>query len=193
MKLLNEIILEDQRVRLVPLKPIHLEALWQIAAIKELWNFTSTKINSKEDFENYFYSALIDKDAGTALPFVVIDLILDEIIGTTRYCAISLQDKRLEIGYTFYHPKVQATGLNKHVKFLLLKHGFEDLGLNRIELKTALTNKRSRHAIQKIGAKQEGIFRKHIINDDGTIRDTVYFSIINDEWPKIKSTVFEGW
>jgi aminoglycoside 6'-N-acetyltransferase len=96
----------------------------------------------------------------------------------------------MEIGWTWIHPSLQGTGFNKHVKFLMLQFGFEMIGLNRIELKTSLLNLKSQRAMQKIGAVKEGILRKNIINEDGSVRDTVYFSFISSEWPEIRNNIF---
>jgi len=112
-------------------------------------------------------------------------------LAATRYANIEFAHKKLEIGWTWINPSLQGTGFNKHCKFLLLSFGFEILGLNRIELKTSHLNLKSQKAMMKIGAIREGLFRKNIINDDGTLRDTMYFSFINDEWPEIKQRIFK--
>ena len=111
-------------------------------------------------------------------------------MGCTRFGNIVKEHKRAEIGWTWYHPAVQRTGINKACKHLLLQYGFDTIGLNRIELKTAAINYKSRGAILKIGATQEGVFRHHIINDDGSLRDSVFFSIIKTEWREIEKKQF---
>lgn len=186
----SPIILENNRARLVPLQLHHIAELWPIAAQSSLWEHSTSKITSELDFEGYIQKALAEKKAGIAYPFAVFDKQANAYAGSTRFGNISLQHRRAEIGWTWYRQDLQRTGLNRVCKYLLLEFGFEQLGLNRIELKTSLTNIRSQKAIFQLGATQEGILRQHIINDDGTVRDTVYFSILKQEWPSIKTTKF---
>ncbi|HNG62573.1 MAG TPA: GNAT family protein, partial [Ferruginibacter sp.] len=123
-------------------------------------------------------------------PFAYFHKKENRYVGSTRYANIDFDNKRLEIGWTWINPSLQGTGFNKHCKFLLLRYGFETMGLNRIELKTSHLNLKSQKAMRKIGAIEEGTFRNHIINEDGTLRHTMYFSFISDEWPEIKSRIF---
>ena len=187
----QEIILEDELVRLEPLQPKHFELLLPVAMEPSLWLFTVAKINSAEAFRKYFDTALEEKQNKKSYPFAYFNKQTQQYVGSTRFANIEFAHKKLEIGWTWIHPSLQGTGFNKHCKFLLLNFGFDMLGLNRIELKTSLLNLKSQKAMLKIGAVKEGIFRKNIINDDGTTRDTVYFSFINDEWPQIKQTIFK--
>jgi N-acetyltransferase len=186
-------ILENERARLEPLAETHYKPLLEIALHKELWAYTSAKIYSEEDFRKYFDQALKERENESAYAFAIFDKQANRYGGCTRFGNISLANKRMEIGWTWYHPQLQRTGLNRACKFLLLQFGFETIGLNRIELKTSLLNERSQTAMQKIGAVKEGVLRKHMINEDGTVRDTVYFSFINDEWPAIKQRVFAAY
>jgi RimJ/RimL family protein N-acetyltransferase len=121
-----------------------------------------------------------------SLPFAVIHLESGRAIGSTRYGAINLPNKRAEIGWTWYAREFQRTPVNTECKLLLLSHAFETLGLIRVEFKTDARNEKSRNALQRIGAVQEGVFRKHLICQSGRIRDTVYFSILDTEWPEKK-------
>jgi RimJ/RimL family protein N-acetyltransferase len=186
------IVLENSRARLEPLQLHHLAALWPIAALPSLWENTTSKIKTESDFEGYFQKALAEKKAGISYPFAVFDKHANAYAGSTRFGNISLQHSRVEIGWTWYHPSLQRTGLNRACKFLLLQFGFEEMGLNRIEFKTSLTNLQSQKAIQQLGATQEAVLRQHMINDDGTVRDTLYFSILKHEWPAIKTTKFNN-
>ncbi len=184
------LILEDERIRLEPLEEKHFEPLLSIALTPSLWLYTPSSVNSREDFRHYFNTALNERKMGKAYPFAVYNKQTASYAGSTRYGNIDFANKKLEIGWTWISPALQGTGFNKHAKFLLLSHGFEKLKLNRIELKTSSLNLQSQKAMLKIGAVQEGVFRKHIINENGTVRDTVYFSFIAEEWPEIKERVF---
>ena len=186
----QEIILEDELVKIEPLQEEHFELLLPTAMQESLWLFTVAKINSKEAFRKYFDTALEEKRNKRSYPFAYYNKQTQQYVGSTRFGNIEFPHKKVEIGWTWIHPSLQGTGFNKHCKFLLLNFGFETLGLNRIELKTSLLNLKSQKAMLKIGAVKEGIFRKNIINDDGTTRDTVYFSFINNEWPAIKENIF---
>jgi len=187
----QQIILEDDLVRIEPLEEKHFELLWPTAMEPSLWLFTVAKINSLESFRKYFDTALEEKRNKRSYPFAYYDKQKQQYAGSTRFGNIEFSHKKVEIGWTWIHPSLQGTGFNKHCKFLLLSFGFETLGLNRIELKTSLLNLKSQKAMLKIGAVKEGVFRKNIINDDGTLRDTVYFSFIHDEWPEIKQRIFK--
>jgi RimJ/RimL family protein N-acetyltransferase len=157
----------------------------------ELWEFTGAKVRTEADFKRYFEAALTEKKAGISYPFAIYDKQYNQYAGCTRYGNISFPNKRVEIGWTWYHPALQRTGINKASKFLLLRFGFETLGLNRIELKTSILNLKSQGAMLKIGAVKEGVLRSHMINEDGLVRDTAYFSFIAAEWPAIKETIFK--
>ena len=187
----QQIILEDELVRIEPLEEKHFDLLLPTAMEPALWLFTVAKINSPESFRKYFDTALEEKKNKRSYPFAYFNKQTNQYVGSTRFGNIEFAHKKVEIGWTWIHPSLQGSGFNKHCKFLLLRFGFETLGLNRIELKTNLLNLKSQKAMRKIVAIQEGIFRKNIINDDGTLRDTVYFSFINDEWPEIKKRIFK--
>lgn len=186
----QSIILEDETVRLELLQAAHFDQLLPVALNTELWKFTINKIRSEADFRNYFNTALEEKASKKSYPFAVFDKQQQQYAGSTRLLNIDFNNKRSEIGNTWIAPYLHGAGFNKHCKFLLLNFCFETLLLNRVELKTNLLNLRSQKAMLKIGAVKEGIFRKHIINDDGSTRDSVYFSFINDEWPEIKASIF---
>ncbi len=188
----QEIILEDDRARLEPLTEKHFEALMAIAlSNSDIWKFTLANITDENCFRHYFNTALKEQDNKASYPFAMFDKKENRYVGCTRYANISFRDKRLEIGWTWIDPLLQGSGINKHNKFLMLQFAFETLNLNRVELKTAGTNLKSQRAMEKIGAVREGVLRKHSVNDVGVTRDTVYYSFINDDWPRIKETIFK--
>ncbi len=183
-------VLENDWVRLEPLKATHFELLLPVAMNKALWEFTTAKIFTETDFKKYFDTAMEEKRLQKSYPFALFDKQQNQYAGCTRYGNIEFKHKKMEIGWTWIDPKLQGTGFNKHCKFLLLHFGFETLLLNRVELKTSSLNLKSQKAMLKIGAVKEGVLRRNIINDDGSIRDTVYFSFIKEEWPEIKERIF---
>jgi N-acetyltransferase len=187
----DQLILEDELVRIEPLEEKHYELLLPTALQNELWLFTSVTIKSPEDFRRYFDTALQEKQNKKSYPFACYNKHTQQYVGSTRYGNIDFDNKRLEIGWTWIHPAMQGTGFNKHCKFLLLSYGFEKLALNRIELKTSHLNLKSQKAMLKIGAVPEGVFRNHIVNDNGSIRHTHFFSFIKEEWPAIKQSIFK--
>lgn len=186
----QQVILEDELVRIEPLEERHFELLLPIAMQPSLWLYTVAKIDSENAFRKYFNTALEEKKQKRSYPFAYFHKPTQQYAGSTRYGNIDFPNKRVEIGWTWINTSLQGTGFNKHCKFLLLSFGFETLGLNRIELKTSHLNIISQKAMAKIGAVKEGVFRNHTINDDGTIRHTVYFSFIKDEWPETKEKIF---
>jgi RimJ/RimL family protein N-acetyltransferase len=180
------VTLEGVWVRLEPLRPEHVPALWQAGSDPELWRLTSARMQSIEDMKAYVETALAD--AGT-LPFATVERSSEQVVGTTRYANIVPEHKRAEIGWTFIAPGHQRTSLNTEAKYLMFRHAFETWGCNRVELKTSAVNYQSRTAILRIGAMQEGILRRHMINADGSVRDTVYYSVIAEEWPRVKAHI----
>ncbi|GAA0556001.1 GNAT family N-acetyltransferase [Chitinophaga japonensis] len=183
-------VLENKRVLLRPLQAADIEGLLPVALQPVLWKVSTIKVQEKADLEKYVQTALADRERGEAIPFVIIDRRENRVAGSTRFAAISQSHRRAEIGYTWIDPPLQGSGLNKAMKFAMLQHAFEVMGLNRVELKTNELNTRSRNAILSIGAQQEGILRHHMVGSDGSLRNTVYFSILKAEWPEIKERIF---
>ena len=178
--------LEGAHVRLVPLTMEHAPALLPVALHEELWRWTITEIRSAADLDRYIASALRDQELGTSLPFATIHRASGTPIGSTRFGNYDADNRRVEIGWTWIAPEFQRTAVNTEAKLLMLRHAFEDLACNRVELKTDALNEKSRAAIQRIGAVQEGVFRKHIITSSGRLRDTVWYSILAEEWPGVR-------
>ncbi len=178
--------LEGEPVRLEPLSLKHLDGLCHYGLDESLWTLIPQPVRSREDMAGFIEAALRGQERGTMLPFAVIAKETEEAVGSTRYGNIDLENCRLEIGWTRIVRPWQRTAINKEAKLLMLQHAFEQVGCNRVEFKTDSLNERSRAAILSLGAKEEGIFRKHMVTANGRLRDTVYYSITKDEWPKIK-------
>lgn len=180
------VTLTGKSVRLAPLALEHLDALWEIGQDSDLWKWTPYHIKTREEMQTYIQTALNWQEIGTALPFVTIEQATHRIVGSTRFGNVDTSNRRVEIGWTWIGRPWQRTPVNTEAKFLMLRHAFEVWHCIRVELKTDVLNERSRAAILRLGAREEGILRHHIITDSGRLRDTVYFSIINDEWVGVK-------
>lgn len=183
-------VLENKRVLLRPLQPEDVDALLPVAVQPALWTVGLGRIDDKAALEAYISLAIAERDQKVSVPFVIIDKQTQQVAGSTRFAGMALAHKRAEIGYTWIDTALQGSGLNKAMKHAMLQHAFEVMELNRIELKTDVLNTQSRNAILSIGATQEGIFRHHMITSTGRLRDSVYFSIIKEEWPDIRERIF---
>ena len=185
--------LEGNHVRLEPLKPQHADALLEVALDPRIWQFTTVMVRSTADMQKYIETALDWQKAGTAVPFVTMarDGGRPRVVGSTRFANIDKENRRAEIGWTWITPQYWRTVINTEAKYLMLRHAFETWKCIRVELKTSAKNERSRAAIARIGGKEEGTLRHHMINADGSYRDSVYFSILDDEWPEVKRRLEE--
>ena len=184
---LQPIVLEGRHVRLLPMTPEHVPALWEAGRDPELWRLTVSQVHSEADMRAYVDAALRAQTAGTALPFVTTEAATGQVIGSTRFGNVDAANRRAEIGWTWIAQSWQRTAVNTEAKYLMLRHAFESQGCVRVELKTDALNTRSRNAILRIGAREEGILRKHQLTEAGRVRDTVYFSVIDDEWAEAKA------
>jgi RimJ/RimL family protein N-acetyltransferase len=172
-------------VRLEPLTEEHREGLAHAADLAEIWEHMPSAA-SGAGFDPWFDQALDLALSGREAVWAVRSSADGAIVGSTRYLAIEAAHRRLEVGHTWYAPQVWATQVNPACKLALLRYAFESLGFNRVELKTDSRNLRSQAAIAKLGATREGVFRAHMVRRDGTLRDSVYFSIVRDEWPSVR-------
>ncbi len=188
---LDPVTLEGRYVRLVPLAREHLPALWEVAREPELWRLTMAQVRTEDDLRRYVESALAARDAGAALPFATTLAASGRVVGSTRFHAAEPQHRRVEIGWTWVGVPWQRTPVNTEAKLLMLTHAFETLGCLRVELKTDALNEKSRNAMLRMGAKEEGTLRKHQITDTGRVRDSVYFSVVDDEWPEVRRRLQE--
>lgn len=178
--------LVGKHVRLEPLSLDHVEALIEASRDGELWRLWYTSIPEPAGMRAYVETALARRDAGTSLPFVVRDA-GGAIVGSSRYGHMEPENRRLEIGWTWYAKRVQRSALNTEAKRLLLAHAFEVLGCGSVEFRTSWFNHASRAAIARLGAKQDGVLRNHMRLPDGSYRDTVVFSILEGEWPMVRT------
>jgi RimJ/RimL family protein N-acetyltransferase len=181
------VTLYGKRIRLEPMRIEHLDALTAAGAFEELWKWTSTFAHTRESMQRYVEEALDDARSGKALPFVTIDGATGKIIGSTRFANFDHANRRVEIGWTWITPAFQRTHVNTEAKFLMLSHAFETWGCARVELKTDVLNEKSRNAMSRMGAREEGILRKHVLAHGGRWRDTIYYSVLDAEWPDVKS------
>jgi len=178
--------LRGAHVALEPLRIEHMPALRQALGEGELSRLWYANVPAPEAVDRYVAAALDAQARGEALPFAVRDA-AGEVVGCTRYYALDAGVPRLNIGYTWYHRRVQRTGVNTEAKLLLLRHAFEAMGCIAIGFETSWFNHASRAAIARLGAKQDGVLRNHRRHADGTPRDTVVFSILDSEWPAVRS------
>jgi RimJ/RimL family protein N-acetyltransferase len=181
------VTLDGRHVRLEPLTMGHLAGLVEIGLDEELWQWIPVPVRTREDLAAYIEMALSEQERGVSLPFALVEKATGRAMGSTRYGNIDRTHHRVEIGWTWVGREWQRTAVNTEAKYLLLRHAFETLGCIRVELKTDSLNERSRAAILRIGAKEEGIFRNHMITASGRIRHSVYFSIVDAEWPAVKA------
>jgi RimJ/RimL family protein N-acetyltransferase len=183
------IVLEGKFVRLEPLSLAHHPQLCEVGLDEDLWKISPDQIVTPADLRRYLETALDEQSRGVSLPFATIEKSTNRAIGSTRFGNIAVKDKRAEIGWTWIAKDWQRTFVNTEAKLLMLTHAFETWKCNRVEFKTDFLNERSRRAILRLGAKQEGIFRQHMVCQSGRLRDSVYFSIIDSEWEAVKKNL----
>ncbi len=186
---IEPVTLSGASVILEPLSLEHLEGIRSAVKDGELWKLWFTSIPAPENAEAYIKTALDMRENAGAMPFIVRDRETNTIIGCTRYFNVDETNHRLEIGYTWYAESYQRTSANTEAKYLLLTHAFETLNAIAVEFRTHWHNHKSRAAIARLGAKQDGVLRNHTKTADGIYRDTVVFSIINHEWPAVKQSL----
>jgi RimJ/RimL family protein N-acetyltransferase len=184
---IGPVTLEGVHVRLEPLTMDHHGALWEIAKDPELWRWTTADIRTPEDLRHYMETALREQAEGRSLPFATIARAACRPVGSTRFGNFDRLNRRVEIGWTWIGGAWQRTALNTEAKLLMLAHAFETVGCMRVEFKTDALNQPSRAAIARLGAKEEGTLRRHIVTRLGRVRDTVYYSILDEEWPAVKA------
>lgn len=188
---LSPVTLEGDVVRLEPLSMHHLQGLCAVGLDPSLWVIANVMVRSADDMRAYIEAALAAQRDGSALPFATVERATGTVVGSTRFMNVDHAHRRVEIGSTWIAPPWQRSAVNTEAKFLMLRHAFEVLGCRRVEFKTNAINARSRAAILRLGATEEGTFRQHMIQPDGSSRDSVYFSIIDGEWPAVRERLLK--
>ncbi len=183
-------VLEGEVVRLEPLAWRHEEGLFRAAGEEEIWRWMQYgATRGREPFRRWLGDAISRSEAGTEGAFATLDARTGEPVGSTRYLALRPEHRRLEIGWTWLAPSHWRIGANVEAKLLMLEHAFEALGCMRVELKTDRRNERSRGAMEALPARFEGVFRKHMLLPDGTVRDSAYYSIVDEDWPEVRDNL----
>jgi RimJ/RimL family protein N-acetyltransferase len=182
-------ILTGRTVRLEPLREAHHEGLCEIGLDEDLWKVIPYRVTTPEQMAEYIGKARAAEQAGSVLAFATIEIATGKPVGSTRFLNIDVGNRRAEIGSTFVGNAWQRTVVNTEAKYLMLRHAFETWHCFRVELKTDALNQRSRAAILRIGAKEEGTLRRHTLTWSGRVRDTVYFSILDSEWPGVRANL----
>ncbi|GAA4038261.1 GNAT family protein [Hymenobacter glaciei] len=185
------IVLENRRARLRPLELTDFEALKAVAMDADLWKYTLTRGDDAVSLAAYLRQAIEAREQGLRYPFAIIDRETGEVAGSTSYYSVSEPDQRLSIGYTWVGTKFQRSGLNRACKHLLLRYAFDGLNAERVELETDSRNQKSRTAMARMGATEEGTLRSHRLTQGNIRRDTVIFSIIRPEWPALRQSTFQ--
>jgi RimJ/RimL family protein N-acetyltransferase len=185
--------LEGSVVRLEPVRREHAELLWEIAKddLEDIFRWIPYSMKTPQDFQRLIDRAFEEQERGESVVFATVERASGRVIGSTRFMNIDRINRRVEIGSTWIAPAWQRTAVNTEAKFLMFRHAFEVWGCMRVELKTDTLNQKSRNAILRISAKEEGTLRRHLLTWSGRVRDTVYFSILDSEWPEVK-TRLEG-
>lgn len=175
-------------VRLEPIRREHQQLFWEVAQndLEDIFRWIPYAMRTPDDFRKLVDKALAEQDQGESVVFATVECSSGRVIGSTRFMNIDRSNRRVEIGSTWIAPAWQRTAVNTEAKYLMLRHAFEVWRCIRVELKTDGLNQKSRNAILRIGAKEEGTLRRHLVTWTGRVRDTVYFSILDDEWPEAK-------
>jgi RimJ/RimL family protein N-acetyltransferase len=189
LNITTPITLDGARVRLEPIRPEHAGIFWEVAkdALDDIFQWIPYRMKTREDFQRLAERAFDEQGRGESIVFATVERSSGQVIGSTRFMNIDRANHRVEIGSTWIAPAWQRTAVNTEAKYLMLRHAFEVWNCFRVELKTDALNQKSRNAILRIGAKEEGTLRRHVLTWTGRVRDSVYFSILDTEWPEVKA------
>jgi RimJ/RimL family protein N-acetyltransferase len=188
LRIVTPVTLEGSVVRLEPLRREHASLFSDAAkdALDEIFQWIPYRMKTREDFDRFIEKAFAEQERGESVVFATVERGAERVIGSTRFMNIDRANRRVEIGSTWIAPAWQRTAVNTEAKYLMLRHAFEIWQCFRVELKTDALNQKSRSAILRIGAREEGTLRRHVITWTGRVRDSVYFSILDSEWPEVK-------
>ncbi|MFZ0539793.1 MAG: GNAT family protein [Candidatus Sulfotelmatobacter sp.] len=191
LQIVMPVALEGSMVRLEPIRREHAEIFWQVAkdSLDDIFQWIPYRVKTREDFQRLVEKIFEEQERGDSVAFATVERGSGQVIGSTRFMNIDRANRRVEIGSTWIIPKWQRTRVNTEAKYLMLRHAFEVWKCIRVELKTDALNQKSRNAILRIGAKEEGTLRRHVITWTGRVRDSVYFSILDSEWPSVRTTL----
>ena len=189
LHIVTPVTLEGSAVRLEPIRREHAEIFWEVAkdSLDDIFQWIPYRMKSREDFQHLVEKIFEEQERGESVAFATVERASGKVIGSTRFMNIDRANRRVEIGSTWIIPAWQRTTVNTEAKLLMLRHAFEEWRCIRVELKTDALNQKSRNAILRIGAEEEGTLRKHVITWTGRARDSVYFSILDTEWPEVKA------
>lgn len=188
---MESIQLNGEIVMLRPMTKDDVEGIYACCQDERIWTHMLHTLQTREDVQAYVEQALANREAGTENTFVIVLRATNEIVGSTRFFDIATTHKRLELGHTWLHPSVWRTNVNTECKYLLLSYCFEQLQYQRVQIKTGHENNQSQKAIERIGAKKEGLLRNHMIRPNGKVRHTVMYSVVQGEWPEVKQHIEE--
>jgi RimJ/RimL family protein N-acetyltransferase len=183
--------IETDKVRLRPLEQKDIPSFSPLVKESSLWKYFTFELNEPDELEKWVSLAINDREKGIRFPFSIIEKSTNTITGSSSYGSISYFDKRIEIGWSWLGKQFQGTGINFHAKFCLLNYAFEVLQFERVEIKTDNLNERAKQGLRKIGAIEEGVLRSHMQMPKGRRRDSVYFSIIKNDWPAVRNSIFK--
>ncbi len=186
---LEPVTLEGRHIRLEPLSLDHHEALSAVGLDERIWRWYTYPVRTKEEMRTWIEGTLKDQANGTALPFATIEKSSGRAVGSTRFMNIDRSNRHVEIGSTWIHPDWQRTAVNTEAKYLMLRYAFETAGCIRVELKTDSLNVPSRNAILRLGAREEGVFRNHMVTSTGRLRHSAWYSITKEEWPQVRANL----
>jgi RimJ/RimL family protein N-acetyltransferase len=189
LEIVTPVTLEGSVVRLQPVRRDHERLFWDVAKndLEDIFRWIPYEVKTRDDFQRLIHKAFAEQERGESVVFATVERISGTVVGSTRFMNIDRGNRRVEIGSTWIAPAWQRTAVNTEAKYLMLRHAFEVWGCIRVELKTDALNQKSRSAILRIGAKEEGTLRRHLVTWTGRVRDTVYFSILDSEWPAVKA------
>ncbi len=179
--------LEGRDVTLEPLAERHFAGLCAVGLAPDLWRWTIDRLETEGDMRRWLDETLAEQSDGRSIPFATVERASGRVVGSTRFGHLDPENRHVEIGWTWVAPAWHRTAVNTEAKYLMLRHAFEVWGCHRVELKTDVLNVRSRRAIERLGAREEGVFRKYQLTQGGRMRDTVMYSILDSEWPEVKS------